>query len=153
MKRVLVLGLAWTGCAHGSVVVEPPAVEPDLSAWTDQIGSILTPARACVDKHPEPGATIVGVRTLATGETSIMTRSGTEGVVACVHDGRAVVYQARVELADQEVNQLPFVMLEGGAPPVNGTCMSVRELYWGSRFVGWVGEPTCTTNEAEHGPR
>ncbi|MBT8464152.1 MAG: hypothetical protein HKN97_15215 [Myxococcales bacterium] len=153
MKRVLVCVLVWTGCAHPSVVAESSAVEPDVSAWTDQIGSILTPARACVDKHPEPGATIVGVRTLATGETSIMTRSTTEGVVACVHDGRAVVYQARVELADQEVAELPFVMLEGGAPPVNGTCMSVRELYWGSRFVGWVGEPTCTTNEAEHGPR
>ena len=152
MKRVLVLVLAWTGCAHSSVVAESPAVEPDVAAWTDQIGSILTPARACVDKHPEPGATIVGVRTLATGETSIMTRSNTEGVVACVHDGRAVVYQARVELADPEVNQLPFVMLEGGAPPVNGTCLSVRELFWGSRFVGWAAEPTCAQKEAEHGP-
>jgi hypothetical protein len=153
MKRVFVLFFAWAGCAHPSVVAEPAMVEPDVSAWTEQIGSILTPARACVDNHPEPGATILGVRTLATGETSIMTRSGKEGVVACVHDGRAVVYQARVELGDQEVNQLPFVMLEGGSPPVNSTCMSVRELYWGSRFVGWVGEPTCTTNEAEHGPR
>jgi hypothetical protein len=120
--------------------------------WTDQIGPILTPARACVDKHREPGATIVGVRTLATGETSIMTRSNTEGVVVCVHDGRAVVYQARVEFADQEVNQLPFVMLEGGTAPVNGACLSVRELYWGSRFVGWAAEPTCAEKEAEHGP-
>jgi len=152
MKRVLVLLLVWTGCAHRSVVAEPPATEPDVSAWTDQIGSILTPARACVAKHPEPGATIVGVRTLATGETSIMTRSETEGVVACVHDGRAVVYQARVELADEEVNQLPFVTLEGGAPPVNGMCLSVRELYWGSRFVGWAAEPTCARKEAKHGP-
>ena len=49
MKRVLVLVLAWTGCAHSSVVAESPAVEPDVSAWTDKIGSILTPARACVD--------------------------------------------------------------------------------------------------------
>jgi len=152
VKRVLVLVLASTGCAHQSVAVETPAMEPDVSAWTDQIGSILTPARACVDKHPEPGATIVGVRTLATGETSIMTRSGTEGVVACVHDGRAVVYQARVELADEEVNALPFVTLEGGALPVNGMCLSVRELYWGSRFVGWATEPTCGEKEAEHGP-
>jgi hypothetical protein len=152
MKRVLVCIFVWTGCAHPSVVVETPTVEPDVSAWTDQIGSILTPARACVAEHPEPGATIVGVRTLATGETSVMTRSGREGVVACVHDGRAVVYQAKVELRDKELSELPFVMLEGGAPPVNGTCLSVRELYWGSRFVGWVGEPTCATNEATHGP-
>lgn len=152
MKRLLVWVLVGTGCAHQSVVVEGPAIEPDVSAWTDQIGSILTPARACVEKHPEPGATIVGVRTLATGETSIMTRSETEGVVACVHDGHAVVYQATVELAEEEVNALPFVTLEGGAPPVNGTCLSVRELYWGSRFVGWAAESTCADKEAEHGP-
>ena len=50
-----------------------------------------------------------------------MTRSGREGVVACVHDGRAVVYQAKVELRDEELSGLPFVMLEGGAPPVSGT--------------------------------
>ena len=81
-----------------------------------------------------------------------MTRSNTEGVVACVHDGRAVVYQARVELADEEVNQLPFVMLEGGTAPVNGTCLSVRELYWGSRFVGWAAEPTCADKEADAWP-
>jgi hypothetical protein len=152
MKRLLVLALAWMGCAQRSVVAEPPAIAPDVSAWTEQLGSILTPARACVEKHPGPGATIVGVRTLATGETSIMTRSKSEGVVACVHDGQAVVYQARVELSDEEVNQLPFVMLEGGTPPVNGTCLAVRELYWGSRFVGWAAEPTCATEEAEHGP-
>jgi len=152
MKMLLVLVLAWTGCAHQSVVAELPVTEPDVSAWTDQIGSILTPARACVDQHPEPGATIVGVRTLATGETSIMTRSSTEGVVACVHDGREVVYQARVEVAVEELNQLPFVTLEGGIAPVNGACLSVRELYWGSRFVGWAAEPTCGEKEAEHGP-
>ena len=152
MKRALVCVLVWTGCAHPSVVVEAPTVEPDVTVWTDQVGSILTPARACVDQHPGPGATIVGVRTLRTGETSVMTRSGREGVVACVHDGRAIVYQAKVELRAEELSELPFVMLEGGAPPVNGTCLSVRELYWGSRFVGWVGEPTCTTNEATHGP-
>jgi hypothetical protein len=152
MKRLLVLVLAWTGCAHASVVAELPVAEPDVSAWTDQVGSILAPARACVEKHPEPGATIVGVRTLATGETSIMTRSNTQGVVACVHDGRAVVYQARVALAAEEVNQLPFVMLEGGTAPVNGTCLSVRELFWGSRFVGWAAEPTCAEKEAAHGP-
>ena len=152
MKRLLVLVLAWTGCAHGSVVAESPAKEPDVSAWADQVGSILTPARACVDQHPEPGATIVGVRTLATGETSIMTRSNTEGVVACVHDGRAVVYQARVEVAEEEANELPFVTLEGGTAPVNGACMSVRELFWGSQFVGWAAEPACAEKEAEHGP-
>jgi succinate dehydrogenase/fumarate reductase flavoprotein subunit len=92
------------------------------------------------------------VRTLATGETSIMTRSEREGVVACVHDGRAVVYQAKVELPDEEMNQFPFVMLEGGSPPVNGTCLSVRELYWGSRFVGWAAEPTCENEGMGHGP-
>jgi hypothetical protein len=81
-----------------------------------------------------------------------MTRSNTEGVVACVHDGRAVVYQARVEVAEEEANELPFVTLEGGTAPVNGTCLSVRELYWGSRFVGWAAEPTCAEKEAEHGP-
>ena len=120
MKRVLMCIFVWTGCAHPSVVVEAPTVEPDVSAWTDQVGSILAPARACVDQHPEPGATIVGVRTLGTGETSVMTLSGRAGVVACVHDGRAVVYQARVELRDEELSELPFVTLEGGAPPVNG---------------------------------
>jgi hypothetical protein len=25
-------------------------------------------------------------------------------------------------------------------------------LYWGSRFVGWIAEPTCAKEEAEHGP-
>jgi hypothetical protein len=152
MKRIFVVFFAWAGCAHGSVVPEPEPTEPDLSAWTDQLGSILTPARACVAKHPEPGATIVGVRTLGTGETSIMTRSEREGVVACVHDGQAVVYQAKVELPDDEVNQLPFVMLEGGSPPVNGTCLSVQELHWGNRFVGWAAKPTCANQGAAHGP-
>ena len=128
MKWALVCVLVWTGCAHPSVVVEAPTVEPDVTAWTDQVGSILTPARACVDQHPGPGATIVGVRTLATGETSVMTRSGREGVVACVQDGRDVVYQAKVELRDEEWNKLPVVKLEDGAPPVNATCLSVREL-------------------------
>jgi hypothetical protein len=143
--------LASGGCAHGSIVPEPPPTEPDVSAWTDQIGSILTPARACVEKHPEPGATIVGVRTLATGETAIMTRSDREGVVACVHDGEAVVYQARVEVPDQELTELPFVMLEGGTPLEGGACLAVREIYWGSRFVGWAAEPTCVADEAELG--
>jgi hypothetical protein len=150
MRRVLALLLASTGCAHESVVPEPPPTEPDVSAWTDQIGSILTPAHACVEKHPEPGATIVGVRTLATGETAIMTRSKREGVVACVHDGEAVVYQAKVDVPEEELADLPYVMLEGGTPLVSRACLAVRELYWGSRFVGWAAEPSCE-EEAEHG--
>ena len=153
MKRVLVLLLASAGCAHGDVVPEPPPTEPDVSVWTDQIGSILAPARACVEKHPETGATIVGVRTLATGETAIMTRSEREGVVACVHDGEAVVYQAKVDVPQEELADLPYVMLEGGTPLVGGACLRVRELYWGSRFVGWAGEPGCEEEEAEHGIR
>ena len=74
MKRVTVYFLVWTGCAHPGVVVEAPTVEPDVSAWTEQVGSILTPARACVEQHPEPGATIVGVRTLRTGEAALLFR-------------------------------------------------------------------------------
>jgi hypothetical protein len=153
MKGVLALLLALAGCAHGSVVPAPPPTEPDVSAWTDQIGSILTPARACVEKHPEPGATIVGVRTLATGETAIMTRSAREGVVACVHDGEAVVYQAKVDVPEEELAELPYVMLEGGTPLVSRACLTVRELYWGSRFVGWAAEPGCREEEVEHGLR
>lgn len=151
MRRLLALLLVSAGCAHGSVVPEPPPTEPDVSAWTDQIGSILTPAHACAEKHPEPGATIVGVRTLATGETAIMTRSAREGVVACVHDGEAVVYQAKVDVPEEELAELPYVMLEGGTPPVSRACLTVRELYWGSRFVGWAAEPGCEEEEAEHG--
>ena len=31
MRRALVCVLVWTGCAHPSVVVEAPTVEPDVT--------------------------------------------------------------------------------------------------------------------------
>jgi hypothetical protein len=87
---------------------------PDLTAWADQLGSILEPAGACVDRHPAPGAVIVAVRLLETGEVAVMTRTP-DKTVACVHDGRAVVHQAAISL---DTSALPFVRLGAIAPPL-----------------------------------
>ena len=149
----VVLLAGWTmacaGASHPAVAVEAP--EPEIATWAHQLGSILEPATECVNRHPGPGATIVSVRTLATGETSIMTRSPGHGAVACVHDGYRVVYQARVELDPEVLSALPFVTLAGSPEPHGAECLSVQRIRWGSALVGWLGEPTCHEKEIGRG--
>jgi len=111
---------------------------PDVTAWADQLGSILAPAEDCVARHPAPGAVIVGVRLLETGEVAVMTRTPEE-TVACVHDGRTVVHQARISL---DTSALPFVRLGAVDPPLI-ECHESRPLRWGSEFIGWLFYPTC----------
>jgi hypothetical protein len=134
---VLLLWL-FVGCAHRAAVEEVSYEAPDVAAWADQLGSILEPAQACVDRHPAPGAVIVGVRLLETGEVAVMTRTP-DKTVACVHDGRAVVHQAAISL---DTSALPFVRLGAIAPPLIG-CHEMRPLRWGSEFIGWLFEPRC----------
>ena len=136
MQTCLLLLLA--GCAHRGGVEEVRYEEPDVVAWADQLGSILEPAKACVDRHPGPGAVIVAVRILGTGEIAVMTRTP-EKTVACVHDGTAVVHQAAIPL---DTSSLPFVRLGAIAPPLIG-CHEMRPLRWGSEFIGWLFEPRC----------
>jgi hypothetical protein len=124
-------------------VTHAPVEAPEVDAWVRRVGVHLGPARACVEQHPEPGATVVGLRALRTGETAILTQSGTKGVFACVHDGHDVVYQAEVDFPENELAALPFVILEGGAPQLSGVCLAARELYWDSRLIGWVAERVC----------
>ena len=134
---VLVLLLCF-GCAHRKA---PPRVSyeaPDLGAWADQLGSILEPAEDCVDRHPDAGAAIVAIRILGTGEIAVMTRTAAE-TVACVHDGTAVVHQARISL---DTSALPYVRLGAIAPPKIG-CHEIRPLRWGSELIGWLFEPKC----------
>ena len=132
------LVLVLVGCAHRRPVEEVSYEEPDVVAWADQLGSILEPAQACVDRHPAPGAVIVAVRILATAEIAVMTRTPRKTVM-CVHDGTAVVHQAAIAL---DTTALPFVRLGAIAPsPIE--CHEVRPLRWGSEFIGWLFEPRC----------
>ena len=126
------------GCAHRGAIEEGNYEEPDVAAWADQLGSILEPARACVERHPAPGAVIVGVRILATAEIGVMTRTPGETVL-CVHDGTAVVHQAAISF---DTKALPFVSLGAIAPP-QIECHELRPLRWGSEFIGWLSEPRC----------
>lgn len=126
------------GCAHRRAIEEVRYEEPDVVAWADQLGSVLEPATACVDRHPAPGAVIVAVRILGTGEIAVMTRTP-EMTVACVHDGTRVVHQAQISL---DTSALPFVTLGAIAPPLIG-CHEKRPLRWGSEFIGWLFEPKC----------
>jgi hypothetical protein len=130
--------LVLVGCAHRRVVEDVNYEEPDVVAWADQLGSILEPAQACVERHPAPGAVIVAVRILGTGEIAVMTRTPGR-TVTCVHDGTAVVHQAAISL---DTTALPFVRLGAIAPP-RIECHEVRPLRWGSEFIGWLFEPTC----------
>jgi hypothetical protein len=126
------------GCAHRGVIEESHYEEPDVAAWADQLGSILGPAQACVERHPAPDAVIVAVRILATGEIAIMTRTRDQTVM-CVHDGTAIVHQAAISL---DTTVLPFVSLGVIAPPLI-KCHELRPLRWGSEFIGWLSEPRC----------
>ena len=126
------------GCAHRRAPEEVSYEAPDVAAWADQLGSILESARACVDRHPAPGAVIVGVRLLGTGEIAVMTRTP-DKTVACVHDGTAVVHQPAISL---DTAALPFLRLGAIAPPRIG-CHEMRPLRWGSEFIGWLFEPRC----------
>ena len=130
--------LGSVGCAHRGVIEEVNYEEPDVVAWADQLGSILEPAQACVERHPAPRAVIVAVRILATGEIAIMTRTPGRTVM-CVHDGTAVVHQAAISL---DTGDLPFVRL-GAIAPALIECHEVRPLRWGSEFIGWLFEPRC----------
>ena len=130
--------LCSAGCAHRGVIEEVNYEEPDVVAWADQLGSILEPAQACVERHPAPRAVIVAVRILATGEIAIMTRTPGRTVM-CVHDGTAVVHQAAISL---DTADLPFVRL-GAIAPALIECHEVRPLRWGSEFIGWLFEPRC----------
>jgi hypothetical protein len=130
--------LCSAGCAHRGVIEEVHYEEPDVAAWADQLGSILEPAQACVERHPAPRAVIVAVRILATGEIAIMTRTPGRTVM-CVHDGTAVVHQAAISL---DTADLPFVRL-GAIAPALIECHEVRPLRWGSEFIGWLFEPRC----------
>ena len=126
------------GCAHRRAIEDVNYEPPDVAAWADQLGSILEPAQACVERHPAPGAVIVAVRILATGEIAVMTRTP-DRTVTCVHDGSAVVHQAAISL---DTSSLPFVRLGAIAPPLI-ECHEVRPLRWGSEFIGWLSEPRC----------
>jgi len=126
------------GCAHRGVIEERSYEEPDVAAWADQLGSILEPAQACVARHPAPGAVIVAVRILATGEIAIMTRTPGQTVL-CVHDVTAVVLQAAISL---DTTALPFVRL-GAIAPAPLECHELRPLRWGSELIGWLSEPRC----------
>ena len=130
--------LCSVGCAHRGAIEEVNYEEPDVVAWADQLGSILEPAQACVERHPAPRAVIVAVRILATGEIAIMTRTPGRTVM-CVHDGTAVVHQAAISL---DTADLPFVRL-GAIAPALIECHEVRPLRWGSEFIGWLFEPRC----------
>ena len=126
------------GCAHRRPVEEVRYEEPEVGAWADQLGSIVEPAEACVARHPAPGAVIVAVRILGTGEIGVMTRTRGDTVL-CVHDGLRVVHQARISL---DTSALPFVTLGVIAPPAI-ECHEMRPLRWGSEFIGWLFEPRC----------
>lgn len=139
------------GAPQEAAVSHVPVEPPEVAAWVRQVGFHLGPARACVEQHPDPGATIVGLRELRTGETSILMRSNAKGVVACVHDGHDVVYQARVDVPEEELAALPFVTLARGPEPRGGACRRVIRLHWGSLFIGWAVEPSCGPKEVGDG--
>lgn len=133
------------GGAQGTV--EPAGA--DALAWVEQFGQIAGYARHCVDAHPGKGASVIGVRTLATGELAFMTR--TEGtVVACVYDGRyGVVLQEPVGLRAHDVEALPRVTLLGEGMPASEDCRAIREVRWNTRLIGWVSERTCGGGDAQ----
>ena len=132
------LAVSSVGCVHRRAIEEVRYEEPDVVAWADQLGSVLEPAKACVDRHPAPGAVIVAVRILGTGEIAVMTRTPKK-TVACVHDGTRVVHQAQISL---DTSALPFVTL-GAIAPARIGCHDTRPLRWGSEFIGWLFEPRC----------
>jgi len=147
MTCVCVCMLGLTGCVRPPVADEPAASPPPISAWADRLGPIRTSVRDCVDEHPGTGATIIGARRLHTGETAVMTRSKDKGARVCVHDGEEVVYQKSVALPKQELQGLPFVTLLGSTRPAQTPCLSVRELIWGIRVLGWLAVPNCQEGE------
>ena len=130
--------LVLVGCAHRGAIEDVHYEEPDVAAWADQLGSIVEPARACVERHPAPGAVIVAVRILGTAEIGVLTRTP-DKTVMCVHDGITVVHQAAISL---DTAALPFVRLGASAPPPI-ECHEVRPLRWGSEYIGWLFEPRC----------
>lgn len=148
---VCVLGLA--GCGHSPPVDDRPASAPPVSGWAHRLGPIVAPLRDCVAKHPDAGATIIGARTLKTGEIAVMTRTPATAVRVCVHDGDDVVYEKDVAFLEAEVEALPFVTLVGAVAPVETQCMSVRPLLHGIVVLGWLAVPHCQDGGGAHAPR